>query len=38
MNKEIIEAFFREAAKGLKTEHDLNDFRHMLTTFTGSGP
>ncbi len=31
MNKEALEAFAREAAKGIKTEQDLNDFRQMLT-------
>ena len=34
MNKEDIEAFAREAAKGLKTEADLNSFRQMLTKAT----
>jgi len=34
MNKEDLEAFAREAAKGLKTEQDLNDFRAMLTKVT----
>ena len=31
MKKEELEAFAREAAKGIKTEQDLNDFRAMLT-------
>ncbi len=31
MNKETLEAFTREVAKGIKTEQDLNDFRQMLT-------
>jgi transposase-like protein len=31
MKKEDLELFAREAAKGLKTEKDLNDFSHMLT-------
>lgn len=34
MNKEQLEAFAREAAKGIKTESDLNDFRQMLTKVT----
>lgn len=34
MNKEDLEAFAREAAKTLKTEKDLNDFRAMLTKVT----
>lgn len=34
MNKEMLEAFAREAAKGIKTEQDLNDFRQMLTKVT----
>ena len=34
MNEEDLEAFAREAAKGLKTEQDLNDFRAMLTKVT----
>lgn len=34
MNKQEIEAFAREAAKGIKTEKDLNDFRQMLTKVT----
>jgi transposase-like protein len=34
MNKEALEAFAREAAKGIKTEKDLNDFRQMLTKVT----
>ena len=34
MNKETLEAFAREAAKGIKTEQDLNEFRQMLTMVT----
>jgi transposase-like protein len=34
MNKEQLEAFAREAAKSIKTESDLNDFRQMLTKVT----
>jgi len=34
MKKEELEAFAREAAKGIKTEDDLNDFRAMLTKVT----
>ena len=34
MNKEALEAFAREAAKDIKTEQDLNDFRQMLTKVT----
>lgn len=34
MNKEQLEAFAREAAKTIKTESDLNDFRKMLTKVT----
>jgi len=34
MNKEQLEAFAREAAKTIKTEGDLNDFRRMLTKVT----
>ncbi len=34
MNKEALEVFAREAAKGNKTEHDLNEFRQMLTQVT----
>ncbi len=34
MNKEALEAFAREAAKGIKTEQDLNEFRKMLTKVT----
>ena len=34
MNKEALEAFAREAAKGIKTEKDLNEFRRMLTKVT----
>ena len=31
MKREELELFAREAAKGLKTEKDLNDFSQMLT-------
>lgn len=34
MNKEELEAFAKQAAKGIKTESDLNDFRAMLTKVT----
>ena len=34
MNKEEIEAFGREAAKSIKTETDLNEFRKILTKVT----
>ncbi|EMK3682816.1 IS256 family transposase, partial [Vibrio vulnificus] len=34
MNKKQLEAFAREAAKSIKTESDLNDFRQMLTKVT----
>ena len=34
MNKKELEAFAREAAKTIKTEQDLNDFRQMLTKVT----
>jgi putative transposase len=34
MNKKDLEAFAREAAKTLKTEKDLTDFRAMLTKVT----
>ena len=34
MKNEDLEAFAREAAKTLKTEQDLNDFRAMLTKVT----
>ena len=34
MKKEELEAFAREAAKSLKTEKNLNDFRAMLTKVT----
>ena len=34
MNKKDLEAFAREAAKTLKTEQDLTDFRAMLTKVT----
>ncbi len=34
MNKDALEAFAREAAKGIKTEEDLNEFRQMLTKVT----
>lgn len=34
MNKKEMAAFAQEAAKSLKTEKDLNDFRRMLTKVT----
>ncbi|MDG9672363.1 IS256 family transposase, partial [Hahella sp. CR1] len=34
MNQKELEAFAREAAKSLKTEKDLNEFRQMLTKVT----
>jgi len=34
MEKEQLEAFVREAAKTIKVESDLNDFRQMLTKVT----
>ena len=34
MNKKELEAFAREAAKGMETEQDLNDFRQILTKIT----
>ncbi|MDO6564398.1 IS256 family transposase [Amphritea sp. 1_MG-2023] len=34
MDKKQLEAFAREAAKSIKTESDLNDFRQMLTKIT----
>ena len=34
MNNEELEAFAREAAKGIKTEQGLNEFRQMLTKVT----
>lgn len=34
MNKKELEAFAKQAAKGIKTEADLNDFRAMLTKVT----
>jgi transposase-like protein len=34
MDKKKLEAFAREAAKSIKTESDLNDFRQMLTKVT----
>jgi len=34
MNKEVLNAFAREAAKGIKTEQALNEFRQMLTKVT----
>ena len=30
MNREKLEAFAKEAAKGITTEQDLNDFRQVL--------
>jgi len=34
MDKKEMEAFAKEAAKSLKTEKDLNEFRRMLTKVT----
>ena len=34
MNPKNLEAFAKEAAKSIKTESDLNDFRQMLTKVT----
>jgi len=34
MDKKALEAFAREAAKSIKTESDLDDFRKMLTKVT----
>lgn len=34
MDKKQLEAFAREAAKSIKTESDLNDFRRMITKVT----
>ncbi len=34
MDKKALEAFAREAAKGIKTEKDLSDFSQMLTKIT----
>ena len=34
MNKQELETFAREAAKGIKTEKDLNAFSQMLTKIT----
>ena len=34
MNKNELEAFVREAAKGIKTEKDLNDFSLITTKAT----
>ena len=34
MNKEELQAIAQEAAKNIKTEQDLNEFRQMLTKLT----
>jgi putative transposase len=34
MNKRALEAFAKQAAKSIKTEADLTDFRSMLTKIT----
>ncbi|EGR10331.1 hypothetical protein VCHE48_1164 [Vibrio cholerae HE48] len=34
MDKKALEAFAREAAKSIKIESDLNNFRKMLTKVT----
>ena len=36
MNKKELEAFAKEAAKGIKTEKDLAEFSQMLTKITPS--
>lgn len=38
MDKKALEAFVREAAKSIKTESDLDDFRKMLTKVTVETP
>ena len=34
MNKKALEVFAKQAAKSIKTESDLTDFRKMLTNIT----
>ncbi len=34
MNKRELDAFAKDAAKGIKTEKDLTEFSHMLTKIT----
>jgi len=34
MNKKELEAFAKQAAKGIKSEKDLTDFRRILTKIT----
>jgi transposase-like protein len=34
MNRKELEAFAKEAAKGIKTPQDLNDFSRMLKKIT----
>ena len=34
MNKKELEAFAKQAAKGIKSEQDLTDFRKLLTKIT----
>ena len=34
MNKKELEAFAKQAAKGIKSEQDLTDFRKILTKIT----
>lgn len=34
MNKKELDAFAKQAAKSIKTESDLTDFRKMLTKVT----
>ena len=37
MNTKELEAFAKEAAKGIKTPQDLNDFSRMLKKITVEG-
>lgn len=34
MNKQELEVFAKQSAKGIKSQADLNDFRAMLTKVT----
>ena len=34
MNKKELEVFAKQAAKGIKSEQDLTDFRRILTKIT----
>ena len=38
MNKKELEAFAKQAAKSIKTEADLTDFRKMLTNYANRAP